>query len=115
MKTGNKLPLAMWFFGWCSFMVFCAGMGVLPAIAQTTAEGFVRLGMKHYAKGQLQEALVSFDEVIAVKPDYALAYTNRGLVKYRLGELDGSLADHTRVIEIDPRLAEAYTNRGGQS
>jgi len=75
MKTGNKLPLAMWFFGWCSFMVFCAGMGVLPAIAQTTAEGFVRLGMKHYAKGQLQEALVSFDEAIAVKPNYALLPT----------------------------------------
>ena len=87
MTTRNKWSLTMWCIGVCSFLVLNVGMGVIPAIAQTTAEDFVRMGMKHYAKGQFEDALVVFDKAIVAKPDYALAYTNRGLIKYRLGDI----------------------------
>jgi predicted O-linked N-acetylglucosamine transferase (SPINDLY family) len=60
----------------------------------------------------LEDALTSYERVIAIKPDYAEAYCNRGTVQESLRRASAALASYDRAIEINPDCADAYFNRG---
>jgi Tfp pilus assembly protein PilF len=70
------------------------------------------LAQRHYARGQLDEALALYDEILAAKPDLEEALCNRGAVLDRLGRAQEALASLDRAIAINPALAEAHNNRG---
>jgi predicted O-linked N-acetylglucosamine transferase (SPINDLY family) len=58
------------------------------------------------------EALASFDRVLAIEPANAHALNNRGFVLNALDRRDEALASYEQVLRIDPRHAEALINRG---
>jgi predicted O-linked N-acetylglucosamine transferase (SPINDLY family) len=60
---------------------------------------------------RLEAALASYDQAIAIKPDYAEVYSNRGAVLFDLNRVDASLASYDQAIAIKPAYAEAYFNR----
>jgi len=58
------------------------------------------------------QAILSFDQAIALQPDMADAYLLRGRAHVVQGELEPAVADFTQVIRIRPADAQAYVERG---
>ena len=80
------------------------------------AIAFINRGITYYKKGQYDEMITDFTQVIRLKPNDALAFNNRGEA-YRLkGEYDRAISDYDRAIELDtmegPRKAWPFNNRG---
>jgi tetratricopeptide (TPR) repeat protein len=50
--------------------------------------------------------------VIKLRPDFALAYSNRCSALASRGEFEAALEDCDRAITLRPDLAGAYSNRG---
>lgn len=75
------------------------------------ADAHLSDGLKHAWEGNLDEAIVAFDQAIAVAPDLSVAYLNRGLAYDRQGESSRAIADLDRAIRHAPRSARAYYNR----
>lgn len=75
------------------------------------ADAHLSDGLKHAWEGDLDEAIVAFDQAIAVAPDLSVAYLNRGLAYDRQGESTRAIADLDRAIRHAPGSARAYYNR----
>ncbi len=75
-------------------------------------EANYNLGVVLQQLGRLDEALVSYDRAVALKPDFAEAYCNRGNVLKDLKRLDEALASYDRAVALKPDFAKAYCNRG---
>ena len=58
------------------------------------------------------EALASYDKAIALKADFAEAFSNRGNVLKVLKRLDEALASHEKAISLRVDYAEAHYNLG---
>lgn len=75
------------------------------------ADAHLSDGLKHAWEGDLDEAIVAFDQAITVAPDLSVAYLNRGLAYDRQGESTRAIADLDRAIRHAPQSARAYYNR----
>jgi len=71
-------------------------------------------GLALERQGRLDEALASFDQAIARKPDDFQALSNRGNVLKELGRIDEALASYDQALAINPHCAEALQGRAGQ-
>jgi hypothetical protein len=60
---------------------------------------------------QWDAALASQERAIALRPDYAEAFTERGIAQRELGRLPEALASHDRALAINGTLAHAHLNR----
>ncbi|MGB6921358.1 MAG: sulfotransferase, partial [Methylovirgula sp.] len=70
-------------------------------------------GIALYELKRLEEALVSYEKAIALKPDFADVYNNTGYVLQELGRLDEARAAFLKAIDINPMSAGAYFNLAG--
>ena len=61
---------------------------------------------------KLQEALVDYNQSIALAPDQPDPYLNRGAALEGLQQWDAAIADYNHVLELSPNDAAAYNNRG---
>jgi tetratricopeptide (TPR) repeat protein len=89
---------------------------LVPAVAfgaQTAANTYNTQGARDRQRGDFQAAIADFTKAIELKPDYAVAYSNRAGAKRALKDFDGAIADCTKAIELQPDYAVAYNNRGG--
>jgi protein O-GlcNAc transferase len=68
------------------------------------------LALQHL--GKFEEALVSLDQALALRPDYAEAWLDRGNVCASLGRSKESLAAYQRALDTNPGLAGAWVGRG---
>jgi tetratricopeptide (TPR) repeat protein len=71
------------------------------------------------AKGALPDARSSFDQVIAIAPDFAEGWNKRATVAYMQGDFDSSVHDIQKTLALEPRhfgalsgLALIYENLG---
>jgi tetratricopeptide repeat protein/glycosyl transferase family 9 (putative heptosyltransferase) len=62
-------------------------------------------------QGDFARALVSYDRIIAIKPDFADAYSNRGVSFAELNRPGEALANFDQAIAIDPGHVEAHVGR----
>lgn len=62
--------------------------------------------------GRLSEALVSYDEAIAIKPRFADALNNRANTLKALNRFDEALAGYDSALAVQPDFVEAHNNRG---
>jgi hypothetical protein len=62
-------------------------------------------------QGDFERAIVAYDRVIAVKPDFAHAYSNRGASFAALNRSDEALASFDQAIAIDPAHVDAHVGR----
>jgi tetratricopeptide (TPR) repeat protein len=66
------------------------------------------LGNTQQELGKLDEALASYNQAIALKPDLAEAHNNLGNTQQELGKLDEALASYNQAIALKPDYAEAH-------
>jgi len=86
-----------------------ANSGAKAARAQANAH--LSDGLKQAWEGNLDGAILAFDQAIAVAPDLSVAYLNRGLAYDRQGENTRAIADLDRAVRHAPQSARAYYNR----
>lgn len=68
-------------------------------------------GVEDYNRGYLEDALMAFNQVISLKPDYSRAYFERARTREALKDVKGALTDYTIVTHLTPQFTEAYFNR----
>ncbi len=61
-------------------------------------------------KGEYQNAIALFNEVLMKDDVFGEAYLNRGLVNELMGNLDGACSDWNRALELGMQEAAAYIN-----
>jgi tetratricopeptide (TPR) repeat protein len=63
-------------------------------------------------KGDLDGAILDYNEAIRLKPDYAFAFLGRGTARRVKGDLDGAIQDDTEAIRLKPDDAVFIGERG---
>ena len=56
--------------------------------------------------GRFDEALMGFDESIALEPAFGGTYANRGILYDRLGQHQNALNDYRTALKLDPEITE---------
>ena len=62
--------------------------------------------------GKLDAAIVAFEKVILLKPDYAEAYSNLGLALQGQSKLDQALRNYKIALSLKPDYPDAHYNLG---
>lgn len=62
--------------------------------------------------GRLDESLLQFDKLLALKPDYAIAHNEKGHVLAEMEQYQAALACVDKALSFDPKYADAYLNKG---
>ncbi|MFQ5449269.1 MAG: tetratricopeptide repeat protein [Nitrospinaceae bacterium] len=66
-----------------------------------------------YAEGNPDRAIRFFREVLAMDPNFVLAYYDLAVAHREKGRISESNADYEKVVEINPNFPEALSNLGG--
>jgi len=69
-------------------------------------------GSALHQQGNLEEALVIYDQAIRIKSDYAEAYYCRGMILCQIERFEEALVSFDQAIAINPNHAGTYNNRG---
>lgn len=82
---------------WCLF--------ILPAYPSTssnpaTENDFFQSGLKNILRGNYQQAIQDFSEVIRLNPSSGQAYVNRGVAYHLLGYQQSAIADLSKASEF---------------
>ena len=85
-------------FRWC---------GLKPDLPRRNIAGVVLRELKRF-----DEALLSYDRALALKPDYAEVHGNRGNALKELKRFEEALSSYDRVLVLKPDYAEAQYSRG---
>ena len=69
-------------------------------------------GKKQVLEGNLDQAIISFQEAISLQSDYVGAYNQLGNALQGLGRSEEAIAVYQKILEINPNVAAAYCNLG---
>jgi tetratricopeptide (TPR) repeat protein len=70
------------------------------------------VGLIFFARGQWDEAVAQFQNVLEIYPNFADAHCNLGSALFQRGQPDEGVAQFQKALEINPYLAEAHSNLG---
>jgi Tfp pilus assembly protein PilF len=70
------------------------------------------VGTFYKAIGMPDKSIQSFENAIAIKPDYAEAHNNLGVTLQELGRLDMAVKNYEKALAIKPDYAETHNNLG---
>lgn len=69
-------------------------------------------GVRAAERGDHDDALVCFQEVLDQDPDYALAHSNMGYCLFELGRAQDALDAYDQAIQLDPQDAQCVYDLG---
>lgn len=104
-----------------SLAALCQGLGRLPEATacyqravslKPDAQAYNSLGICQARQQQREAALASFQQAIALRPDFAHAHNNLGNVFKELGRFDQALASYQQAVRLKPDFAEGQNNLG---
>jgi tetratricopeptide (TPR) repeat protein len=84
---------------------------VNPAISGSAKVKFEE-GKNQVKDHNLEQAVICFQEAIALQPDYVGAYNQLGNALQGLGESEQAIAAYQKILEINPNVAAAHFNLG---
>src|SRR5271165_1772169 len=70
------------------------------------------VGLIFFARGQWDEAVIQFQNVLEIYPNFADAHCNLGSALFQRGQQDEGVAQFQKALQINPNLAEAHSNLG---
>jgi tetratricopeptide (TPR) repeat protein len=82
-----------------------------PALAQRTAEEYLKASYARLKTRDLDGAIAALDKAIELNPNFAQAYLQRSRLLVMKGATDASLADLDKAILINPDFTDAYPER----
>jgi len=74
--------------------------------------GYNNLGLVLFQKGQVDEAIVDYQEALEIAPNAAKAHNNLGNALLHKGQVDVAITHLHKALEIIPNFAEAHSNLG---
>lgn len=77
-----------------------------------TAEAWLQRGIQQGKVGDLDGAIASWDECLALDPTLIEAWQNRGSALGNIGRLEEAIACFEKVLLLDPEDQQAWFNRG---
>ena len=93
-------------FSLCCFFVF-----PFYGLSQG-ADAYYKNGLFKFNIRDFDEALVDFNKVVEISPNYEKVYDKLGLIKYRLEDYRGAINDFSSTIRYFPDDMNAYYFRG---
>ena len=75
-------------------------------------EPLLKQAEKHLRLVEFNQAIVAYDQALALDPNNVNVMVERGLAHSMTGDLKSALQDYGKAIGINPALAEAYHYRG---
>lgn len=84
------------------------GKNVRTTKTDTEAQRLLKEGTNEYNKGNYNDALTKFDQLISRQPDVPELYYNRAITNAALGKQDEALKDYTSAIRRNPRMPDSY-------
>ena len=66
-------------------------------------------------KGELDRAIVDFEQAVKLNPDYAIAFYNRGNAFYEKKDYDRAIVEYDQSIKLNPTFAGVFNSRGNFS
>ena len=102
------------------FALICTQLTLSSASAQTIepseqtiqqAATLFEQGVAAADKGDFQQAIHNYTQVIALTPNHAGTYYNRGNAYSELKDYSSAIRDYTQAIALNPRFEMAYNNR----
>lgn len=69
-----------------------------------------RLSGAYATNGQIAEALIKLNELLALDPTFSTAYNDRGFLLAMQGDMNRAEADFKRAIALDPDLEQSLAN-----
>jgi len=80
-------------------------------VAQNPNDSFARYGlaMEYTNSGSLEQAVVEYESLLGLNPDYSAAYYHGGQALEKLGRLDDARAMYRRGLEATRRTGDAHT------
>jgi tetratricopeptide (TPR) repeat protein len=88
-----------------------AAFGQAQALGADEALALALTGKAHLAAGQWDQAMVEFDESIAIRPN-ADAHGGRATIHYLRGKAEASVAEFRQAIELAPGDPDLHFNLG---
>ena len=81
-------------------------------VAQNPNDNFARYGlaMEYANSGSLEQAIVEYESLLGLNPDYSAAYYHGGQALEKLGRLDDARAMYRRGLEATRRTGDAHTH-----
>jgi tetratricopeptide (TPR) repeat protein len=76
------------------------------------ADLFFKQGNLFAASKEYKDAIASFDQAVAIKPDFHEAWYNRGIAFANLAHYEDAIASFDQALAIKPEKHEAWNNRG---
>ncbi len=68
--------------------------------------------LKLHQAGEIDKAVVAYQQALRLNPNVALAHNNYGVALYDQGKLDEALRHQRKATELDPMLGIAHNNSG---
>jgi tetratricopeptide (TPR) repeat protein len=70
------------------------------------------LGSALQSEGRIDDAIERYRRAVAIKPDYAPAYSNLGSALLAKGDAAGAISAYQQALSIDPDFSDAHFNLG---
>jgi tetratricopeptide (TPR) repeat protein len=81
-------------------------------IQSNNSECLRLIGVVHALKGEHHEAIVKFEQAIALSPRSGITYSNKGNALQELGRFEEAILCYDKAIALMPNYHEAYNNKG---
>ena len=78
---------------------------------QRIADVYTDLGACYHALGEVDSALVQFEQALRINPNHAVAHFNIGVVYHTLGDTAKTRQYWDRYLELEPNSPIADTLR----
>ena len=86
--------------------------GIWFETADSAAASLLLAGNQAMRVGDHDAALLAFDRIVAIAPDFAEGWNRRATLHYLMGNLEQSLDDITATLDLEPRHFGALSGRG---
>jgi tetratricopeptide (TPR) repeat protein len=79
--------------------------------APETVEDWFNRGLQQANLGDLEGAIASWENALALNPNLAQGWHNRGSALAHLGRLEDAIASYNKAVELNPNDAQAWNAR----
>jgi tetratricopeptide (TPR) repeat protein len=77
-----------------------------------TDDDYFQKGSTYFRQSNFTDAIIQFDKVINLNPNYTIAYLDRGASKTNLGQYEGAIIDYQKAEELGLKTSILYSNWG---